>query len=90
VKERRWRDDRREPEIDIDGMPLVRADAITFRRQREALLVTRRDEVFELFGADLALPTRAKAGEDGLDRRPSGAIELEAERSWLMPEREAQ
>ena len=84
VEERRWRLDRREAEVHRHGMTLVRADAETVGREREALLVARRDDLLEVVRVDVET-VRTETREDTLDVREARAVEREGEGARIVP-----
>ena len=89
VKERRRWLARGETEVYRDGMALVRADVEAVGREREPLLVARRDDFFESLFVELDA-VGAKACEHAFDVGPAGVVERECEGRRLVPEREAE
>lgn len=80
---------RREAEVDIDRVPLARADARSVFGESEALLVAGRDDLRELFGGHV-LAARQEPGKDVGDAREARGIQRQPERSRLVPQSECE
>jgi phosphatidylglycerophosphatase C len=72
-----------EPEIDLDGVPLIGAQSRAL--EREALLVARRDDLFELRARD-RLSARRETVQHRIDIGPARVVEPDAERGGIVPQ----
>lgn len=89
VKQDLGRLPRREPEVDVNGVSLVRTDPRAIGREGEALLVARRHDVLQLLLCQ-RLVLRGEPAEQCLDIGPSRMIELDPERGWLVTKGQAE
>lgn len=80
---------RLEPQIDLDGMPLVGPNSLTIWTDGEPLLVVLADNTFQQWAGQL-LASTIRGGQQHVDRDPALVIQGDVDRLRLVSQHQAQ